>query len=127
MRGFMMGRHGSDQLNLAILLLGIVLWVLSAALRFAPLYYIELVLYGYALFRMFSRNNAKRNAENMAFLNAWYKSTTEVKQFFNRLKNSKKYKYFRCPECKTRIRLPRKVGEVTVTCSKCGNKFKKKA
>ena len=43
------------------------------------------------------------------------------------LKNMRKYKYFKCPECHARLRLPRKVGEVTVTCGKCHHAFKQKA
>jgi transcription elongation factor Elf1 len=39
----------------------------------------------------------------------------------------KKYKYFKCPECKSWLRLPRGVGEVTVTCGKCRHAFKQKA
>ena len=43
------------------------------------------------------------------------------------MKNIKQYKYFTCPKCKSRLKLPRGVGEVTVTCGKCGEKIKKKA
>ena len=50
-----------------------------------------------------------------------------IRQFINRLRNIRKYKYFKCPQCHARLRLPRKVGEVTVTCGKCRHAFKKKA
>ena len=50
-----------------------------------------------------------------------------VRQFIVRLKNIRKYKYFKCPQCHARLRLPRKVGEVTVTCGKCRHAFKQKA
>ena len=45
----------------------------------------------------------------------------------NRLKNGKKYRYFTCPKCKQRLRVPRGVGSVTITCKNCGTKFDKKA
>jgi ribosomal protein L37AE/L43A len=76
---------------------------------------------------MFSRNLEKRHAENAAFLKLWNGMISGIRQFFNRLKNMKKYKYFKCPECKSRLRLPRGVGEVTVTCGKCHHPFKQKA
>ena len=72
-------------------------------------------------------NNAKRTAENAKYLDFTRNFRTNFSQFFVRLKNMKKYKYFRCPECKARLRLPRKVGEVTVTCGKCHHQFKQKA
>ena len=43
------------------------------------------------------------------------------------MKNSKKYRYFSCPKCKMRLRVPRGVGNVTITCKGCGEKFDKKA
>lgn len=125
-RNFMIGRHGSDQLSFALLILAIALWIVTAITKISIFYYIEMALYIFVLFRIFSRNNAARNAENAAFLNIWYKAKTETTQFINRTKNAKTYKYFKCPQCKCRLRIPRKVGEVTVTCSKCGNRFKQK-
>ena len=76
---------------------------------------------------MFSRNIEKRYAENAKFLSLWHNGKSNVKQFFNRVKNMRKYKYFKCPQCHSRLRLPRKVGEVTVTCGKCHHAFKQKA
>ncbi len=122
-RNFMAGRHGSDQLSFALLIGGLVL----SLTRIGIFYYLGLIAYIWALFRMFSRNTAKRTAENAKFLDFTRNFKTNVSQFFVRLKNMKKFKYFRCPECKARLRLPRKVGEVTVTCGKCHHQFKQKA
>ena len=126
-RSFMMGRHGGDQLSLTLLIVGIVLSLLSSITRIMVFYYLGLAAYIWAIFRMFSRNNTKRTAENAKYLDFMQNFKTNFSQFFARLKNMKKYKYFRCPECKARLRLPRKVGEVTVTCGKCHHQFKQKA
>ena len=124
---FMAGRRGGDELSLALLITGVVLSMLGSIFRLGILNLLSLVIYGFALFRMFSRNLEKRYAENAAFLKFWGSTRSGVRQFFNRLKNMKKYKYFKCPECKSRLRLPRGVGEVTVTCGKCHHAFKQKA
>lgn len=126
-RSFMTGRHGADQLSLALLICGIVLSLISSLTRIMVFYYLGLAAYIWAIFRMFSRNNVKRSAENQKYLNLSRNAKSETRQFFARLKNMKKYRYFRCPECKARLRLPRKVGEVTVTCGKCRHQFKQKA
>ena len=63
-RNFMTGRHGGDQLSLALLIGGIVLSLLSSITRIMIFYYLGLAAYIWALFRMFSRNNAKRTALN---------------------------------------------------------------
>lgn len=126
-RSFMSGRNGSDQLCLALILLGIVLILLGSITNLVIIDYLGLASYIYSLFRMFSRNLVKRRAENEKYLAFRRSFKTNVSQFFARLKNSKQYKYFRCPQCKARLRLPRKVGEVTVTCGKCRHQFKQKA
>ena len=124
---FMAGRRGADELSLALLIAGALLSLLSTILHTPVLSLLSMAVYIYTLFRMFSRNLEKRHAENAAFLKFWNGMTSGIRQFFNRLKNMKKYKYFKCPECKSRLRLPRGVGEVTVTCGKCRHAFKQKA
>lgn len=126
-RSFMMGRYGSDQLTLALLIAGIFLSLLTSITGIGIFYYIGLLAYILGIFRMFSRNKVKRVSENQKFLSFTRNFKSGVSQFFVRLKNIKKYRYFRCPECKARLRLPRKVGEVTVTCGKCKHQFRQKA
>ena len=126
-RRFMQGRYGGDKLSAALLFAGIAFSLVTSFTQITVFYYIGLVLYFIAIFRMFSRNVARRYAENQKFIGFFRKISTAIRQFFARIKNSRKYKYFRCPQCGVRLRLPRKVGEVTVTCSKCRNQFRKKA
>lgn len=124
MNTLMAGRHGADEFSMALLIAGLILSILSSITRLGLLSLLGLASYVYAVFRMFSRDHQKRSAENQKYLSFTHGS---VKQFFVRLKNSRKYKYFKCPECHARLRLPRKVGEVTVTCGKCHHAFKQKA
>lgn len=124
---FMYGRYGSDQLSRFLLIAGIVLYVLSWITGFTLFSYLGLALYIWTLFRMFSRNVEKRGAENQKYLRFFGNMKANATQAKNRSKNSKEYKYFRCPKCKSWLKLPRGVGEVTVTCGKCKNQFRKKA
>lgn len=127
LRRFMTGRRGADEFSLALLIAGVVLSMLSSVTRIGLFYLIGLVAYGFSIYRMFSRNLQRRYAENAKFLTFWRGWRSNLKQFVNRVKNLRKYKYFKCPECHARLRLPRKVGEVTVTCGKCHHAFKQKA
>lgn len=123
----MAGRHGADEFSMALLIVGLALSIIGSFTRFALLALLSMALYIYAIFRMFSRNHQKRYAENQKYLSIVHGSSGSVRQFFVRLKNIRKYKYFKCPQCHARLRLPRKVGEVTVTCGKCHHAFKQKA
>ena len=127
MARFLTGRHGSDQLSIAMLITGLVFSLLTSITGIGIFSLIGFVLYILTIFRILSHNNEKRTAENDKYLQISRKVKSEIKQFFARLKNSRKYKYFRCPECSARLRLPRKVGEVNVTCGKCKHQFKMKA
>ena len=101
--------------------------VQTCALPISLFSYIGLALYFWALFRMFSRNVEKRGEENRKYLALTGNAKTSFRQAKVRAQNSKQYKYFRCPKCHSYLKLPRGVGEVTVTCGKCKNQFRKKA
>lgn len=126
-RQFMAGRHGADELTNTMVIIALVLMLFTAVTGSSLLNLISLILYGVSIFRMFSRNVAKRYEENRKFVEWRQKLTTSVSQRWVRLKNTKKYRYFKCPECGALLKLPRKVGEVTVTCGKCRHSFKQKA
>lgn len=124
---FMTGRRGSDELSIAMLIAGLILSLMSSFFGSSLLYLLGTVLYILCLLRMFSRNLTKRYEENRRYIEWSQKLKTALSQFVVRLKNIRKYKYFKCPECSALLKLPRKVGEVTVTCGKCRHQFKKKA
>lgn len=127
LRSFMVGRNGPDDLSLALLITALILSIFSTFGGNLLLNLLSTIAYVYCIFRMLSRNTVKRRAENQRFITWKYKFTTAIKQYWVRLKNIRKYKYFKCPQCNALLRLPRKVGEVNVTCSKCRHVFKKKA
>ena len=126
LRSFMNGRHGADQLNLALLWLGIGLYALGALLGQGFLTLLSAAPYAVCLFRMFSRNNVKRYEENRKYLQLKNRQTTKWKQARSRFRHRKQFKYFKCPNCRAWLKLPRGSGVVTVTCGKCQNSFTQK-
>ena len=123
----MVGRHGVDQLSMTLVWVGLGLYVIAAVFNLGLLSIVSLVVYGYTVFRMFSRNEQKRGDENRRYVAFKSKITTGVKQARTRFKNRKQYRYFRCPNCKAWLRLPHGAGVVTVTCGRCHNSFTQKA
>ena len=69
----------------------------------------------------------KRQEENRKYLKWSANVRFQIKAFFTRQKMRKEYKYFRCPGCKSLMRLHRGRGEVEMDCPKCHTHFKKKA
>lgn len=124
---FFSGRRGMDQLNVGLLVFSIVSSLLSSILRVGLLSTLSMAAWVYALFRMLSKNIPAREKENNWFLSKYTPVASNWKQAKVRFKNRKIYLYYRCPNCRAWLKLPRNIGEKTVTCGKCQATFKKKA
>ena len=124
---FMSGRYGADQLGMTMLWTSLAMSIIGSVSGLGVLTLLADALLIYMFFRMFSKNRYKRQHENQVYLQRTYKARQSVTEWMNRMKNSKKYRYFTCPQCKKRLRVPRGVGSITITCKGCGNKFDKKA
>ena len=124
---FMQGRHGPDNLGMFTLFAGLICSLVSMFTGIPLLSFAGLALYVVTMFRMLSRNNEKRIAENRKYISLTSGWKTKTVQFTKRLKNRKDYKYFKCPNCKVLLRLKRGCGEKEITCVRCGHQFKQKA
>ena len=124
---FMQGRHGADNLSMFTLIAGLAVSLLSRFINLPILGYVGLGLYIYTLFRMLSRNQEKRIAENRKYLALSSNVKTKSLQFVRRVKNRKDYKYFKCPNCKVLLRLKRGTGDKEITCVRCKHQFHQKA
>lgn len=124
---FMEGRYGVDYLGNFTLYTGLGLSLLDMFLGTGILGMAGFALYVITLFRMFSRNREKRMAENRKYVMLTSDWKKKFRQFRLRLKNSKQYKYFKCPNCKALLRLSRGCGQVHVTCARCKHEFDQKA
>ena len=124
---FMSGRYGTDQLNNAMLWTALIMTLIGSIAKVAILSLMADALLIVMFIRMLSKDRYKRQHENQMYLERTYKLRKGVTEWVNRVKNSKKYRYFTCPKCKKRLRVPRGVGSITITCKDCGHKFDKKA
>ncbi|MCM1189254.1 MAG: zinc-ribbon domain-containing protein [bacterium] len=123
---FMWGRYGNDQLNRFLMVVMLILLVLHMIFG-GPFYLLALALLIYSYFRMFSRNIAKRSAENQWYLRKSMKFRGLFQKKRRELSQLKQYHIYRCPNCKQKIRVPRGRGKIAVTCRKCGTEFVKKS
>lgn len=124
---FMIGRHGPDNLGMFTLIAGLVSSLLGSFTGVGLFSLIGFALYVTSIFRMFSRNNDKRIAENQKYIALTSNWKLKSAQFTKRLKNRKDYKYFKCPNCKVLLRMKRGSGEKEITCVRCGHQFMQKS
>lgn len=132
LRKFMYGRYGSDQLNIALIVLSILLMIIlrivAALTGLIWIVYLDWFPILWALFRILSRNIQKRRMENEKFLKLWGPIQSRIKYNIEKFRMRKAYKYFNCPNCGTHLRVPRQGGKIlAVNCNKCGHHFNKKA
>ncbi len=120
---FMFGRYGSDKLNIALLVTSIIFTLISRITRIGIIFYLSYIPLFLCIFRMFSRNINKRVQENNKFLLYYMPIERWFIKKFNMIKGLKTYKYFKCPNCKQTVRVPRGKGRVNVICPKCSTKF----
>ncbi len=135
--GAMAGRHGADPLSMALLVLYCVL-LLAADLSGLPiLFYLAFAALLWALFRMLSRNNARRWKENEWFLRWWSPLWSRIRGVFRRVagwwsgaamrfRDRKTWRYYRCPKCGSTLRVPKGKGKIAITCPVCRTEFIRK-
>lgn len=123
---FMAGRYGTDQLNNFMTVAYLILYVVSLLTRWSVLYWVVLVLLFVTLFRCLSRRVDRRRAENAKFLQWFRPAQRSFKNFRARVKD-KDHRYFKCPNCKQQMRVPRGKGRITVHCRSCGATFEEKS
>ena len=134
-RQWMYGRYGNDEMGMVLWIAAIVVMLAGGITgRFVKadnsvlayvafgLRIVSLGLLVWMMLRMFSKNIARRRAENYKWLSFWRK----LKAIFVKRPDAKTHRYFKCPSCKQKVRVPRNIGKINITCPKCGTKFIKK-
>lgn len=120
---WMQGRYGNDELNNALYIAFIVLWVITLITKKPIFYWIGLVALGYSLYRSFSRDHLKRSNERLWFLKKLEQIKKLPKQWKQRWEQRNTHKFYRCKQCGVTIRVPKGKGQIEITCPKCGHKF----
>jgi len=126
---FMQGRYGADELSRVMLIVMVVCAVLTWFTNGLLDTILSLAMWGLLIFsyvRMFSRNHAKRWAENQKYLSFKNRILGDVNRQKNYAQQRKTHKIYSCPGCKQKIRVPKGKGKIEISCPKCRTKFIKR-
>lgn len=128
---FMQGRYGMDSfarfttITALVCIIAAVFFrrsVVGSILDFAGF---AVIIYTY--YRMFSKDIARRSAENRKYL----EMTQDIRRRFQKEKNlmnqRKTHHIYTCPGCGQKIRIPRGKGKIEIDCPKCHEKFVKRS
>ena len=128
---FMQGRNGMDDLakaeSVALWIVLIVMLFLSrvpvASLVCNVLFWVILI---HMYFRVFSKNLNQRYRENNWYRNLRYRMAVKRDRRKKERVQKGAYRFYSCPSCKQRVRVPKGRGKICITCPKCRMEFVKR-
>ena len=127
LRQFMIGRYGTDGLNQFLSIASLVLLLIAIISRVNLFTYLGVALLIFCYYRTFSRNISKRTEENYKFYTLKDRVDNKFKGWKEQWANRKVYHYYRCPQCRQKLRVPRGRGRIQISCPRCGTQFIKKS
>lgn len=127
MAKFMYGRYGTDELSRIYLILAIACLAVHLLTRSIFFYLAGMVLLIYGIYRSFSKNTAKMSAQNQKYMTWRYKLVVKYNQTKKQWAQRRDYRFYRCPDCRQKVRVPRGRGKIAITCPKCKTEFIKKS
>ena len=116
---FMTGRYGPDHLGIAMIIFAFIMSLLNAIFWHSPILLTSYLFFGLTVYRMLSRNIPRRRAENDIFIRYWWPVRMKFKSIIQKIKDKRKYMYYKCPTCNSRLRVPKGKGKIRITCPKC--------
>ena len=126
-RQFMIGRYGTDGLNQFLSIASLVLLLIAIVSRINLFTWLGVALLVFCYYRTFSRNISKRTEENYKFYTLKDRVDGKVRGLKEQWANRKIYHYYRCPQCRQKLRVPRGRGRIQISCPRCGTQFIKKS
>ncbi len=126
LRLFMSDRYGTDQLNLALLVLYLMLCLISSLTNILFFNLLGIAVVILVFYRMLSRDHYRRAQENRFFLEKAEPVLRFLRQQRLRL-TDRQHRYYYCPCCRQMLRVPRGRGKITVICPRCRTSIQRKS
>jgi len=133
MRNYFDGTYGLDRFSRVVLITGLLFLLTRSYIPAA-------ILITYGVWRALSHNIEARRREEIVYEQILEKLSYKINSFVNKkglnnwrfkkkikeLKDRRYYVIISCPKCSQKLRLPKKKGNIIVTCKRCFNEFKLK-
>lgn len=126
-REFMAGRYGMDQLGRFTMGVGAGSLILYMFVHWRILYFITLFCLIWYYYRALSRDRNRRYEENLKFLQLKNRVLGRFQSTKIHMEERKVYRFYTCPSCSQKIRVPKGHGKISITCPKCRTEFIRKS
>lgn len=128
LQNFMRGRYGNDALNFFLMIGYLVISIINS-LFFNNNQIINLLctmVFIWVIFRSLSKKITARRKENQRFM----KLTRPLRLRTATIKHNltdKQHRYYICPQCNTKVRVPSGHGKIAIICPHCRHEFTKRS
>lgn len=126
-RQFMIGRYGTDGLNQFLSFASIAMLLIALISGVGLFTWFGVILLVLCYYRSLSRNISKRTEENYRYCTLKDQAGRKLNGLKSQWANRKIYHYYRCPQCRQKLRVPRGRGRIQISCPRCGTQFIKKS
>ena len=116
-----------DQLGRFTMGVGAGSLILYMFVHWRILYVITLLCLIWYYFRALSRDRNRRYEENLKFLHLKNQLLGRFASAKTHLEERKVYRFYTCPSCSQKIRVPKGHGKISITCPKCRTEFIRKS
>ncbi len=120
---FMYGRYGADELYRFLNIVFYILFIINLFLGSYILALSVTALLIFMTYRVFSKNIAKRRAENEKYLVIKKRFDNFIKLRRNKWRDRKTHVYKKCPHCGAVLRFPKRKGKHIASCPSCKGEF----
>ena len=127
MARWMQGRYGVDGLSNGLMALGVITMLLSIIPHLDLLSWVAIACMAVALYRMCSKNFARRRKENETYERVMKRPKHTYALVKKAWVNRKTTRYFKCKNCGQVLSVPRGKGTLRVVCPKCKTETTRKS
>ncbi len=126
---FMYGRNGIDGFGIFLFILSLIIKNIAYFSFNVLLDILSILIILFLIYRIFSKNLARRQKENEFFMTyfkkiySWFSAKTHLAK--ERAKVRSTHKIYVCPKCKRLLKVPRHKGKIEISCP-CSYKFYKR-
>lgn len=122
-----------DAFSKFLLIVDLIFMLLSDFVSNAFISTIGPALMIYVCIRALSRDHMRRYRENQWYLKQKRKVEPTIRKWKRQwqklqknMEQRKKYRFYKCPSCKQKVRVPKGKSKIRITCPNCAHQFIKK-
>lgn len=123
-----------DELSRFLLKAGAVIGIIGILFGSSLILWMGFALVLWMYVRTFSKDRQKNYQQNRKFqsyknrfMKRFSKQSNVVQLKKARMQQRKTHRFYKCPNCKQQVRIPKGRGKVSITCPSCRTKFIKKS